>query len=135
MALLNPASVIVTALNGQTVESVLLASGTNLFAGELLPEPSARVVFVLNTGGPAPEPIMASGNIRRSRVQLLVRGAPGKLEEGEAFARGLLEWLHRRELAGFFSCLAGESQPVYLGRDEQQRPGWSLNFQVWSKEG
>ena len=134
MALPNPALDVATYLAGKTAGGVVLASGTNLFAGPMRADDLTQspAVFVLNTGGQAPEPYL--GGARRSffrpTVLLQVRGPVGDMGAGEAFARGLYELLHLQTLTGYVACYARDAQPLYLGEDTYAHGLWSINLEL-----
>lgn len=88
-------------------------------------------VFVLGTGGGAPEPYLGDGpneNLWRARVQVTVRGALDAFEQGEGLARACLAELHLAEPSGYVSVRAQESVPNYLGQDERGCHLWTVNF-------
>ena len=133
MALRNPADDLVSFLDTKTAGGVLLAKGTNLFAGpmrgtDFTPAPA---VFLLNTGGPPPSPYLGGQreSYFRATVQVLVRGAPGDQLAGENFARGVFQHLHLGAVSGYVGIFARDSQPAYLGDDEDQHGQWSINVE------
>lgn len=137
MALRNPASDLVTFLDGKTAGGVALAKASNLFAGpmrttDVTPSPA---VFLLNTGGPPPAPYLGGNreSYFRATVQVLVRGPAGDIEAGEALARGVYELLHLATVTGYVALFARDSQPAYLGEDADQHGLWSLNVECQYK--
>ena len=136
MALKDPAADIVAALNGETLASVALVTGTNLFAGEVPNEDfvsNVPTVGVLNTGGAAPSPYIGSSlnSFFRASVQITVRGAPSQFANGEALARAVMGALHlSRPDDSYVTVKVQESQPSYFGTDNSQRPQWTFNLEA-----
>jgi hypothetical protein len=131
MALVNPASAMVTALHG----TLGLTSGTNLFAGPRkgLDVSPAQAVFVQNQGGPQPEPYMGTSgeSFWQPEVWVHVRGNPEALETTETLARAIQDALHLADLGGgAIWCYAQNSQPTYAGEDDSGCPSFICTFQV-----
>lgn len=88
-------------------------------------------VFVLQGGGVAPSPYMGQGESwHLSRVQVTVRSALGLFGQGEALARALHAKAHLATVAGLTFIHAGESDPVYLGSDDEGAHRWAFNLDV-----
>ena len=135
MTLKDAATDLVAAMTGNTIGGQALVTGRNLFAG-LLGESQMRnlAVFVLNTGGTPPIPVITPSRSAyfQSAVQVLVYapgGSPGFIL-GEALARGVAGFLHQLVPSGYVTVLARDAQPVYLGPDPQDRHKWSTNFEA-----
>lgn len=132
MALLNPAADLRTFLTGKVAGGVTLTQGTNLFSGRMLVDDLSpgQAVFLLNTGGSAPEPLITPSRqaYYRPSVQLLVRGPVGNLEAGEALARGVFELVQQATVAGYVQVLARDSAPVLLEVDSAKRGIWGTNL-------
>lgn len=73
----------------------------------------------------------------RPGLQLIVRGAPYDHDGGHALAAALLDhftvdqetWGTGTDHAQYVEgCTPSQSEPIPLGRDDNQRPRWSLNF-------
>ena len=124
-----------------------LIKATNLFASPELPAVpggvgvSGQAVFVWPYGGEPPTPYFgdkgSAGSVYYANVQALVRSNPGDAAGGIALARAVRDALPRQEAgissAGsttYFFCLAKQSEPNYLGCDNQNRHRWSLNFKL-----
>jgi hypothetical protein len=118
------------------------AASPNLFVGPMRP-PSptgapaaaripARAVFVLETGGPAPQPYLDGRGVsfRRKNVQVLVRSEQADHSGGEALAKAILPVIHTHAPAGYVGALALD-EPAYIGTDEQGCHLWSTNFHLW----
>jgi hypothetical protein len=115
-----------------------LVSGTNLFAGPIRDLPGTipdKAVFCLATGGPAPEAFVsaATGNEERYHaVQVRVRGNPRDFASAVTLARGVRDTLHRTVPSGYLECAVRETEPNYLGQDEQGRDDFSINVELYS---
>lgn len=93
------------------------------------------VVAVIARPGFAPVASMPGGT---ARLQLVVRGAA--YDDDPAPARRLFGLFHRADLVTFDAggdteeFISGvsstQTEPEWLGRDDQQRSRWSLNFDV-----
>jgi len=106
-----------------------------------LPENKYPCLFVFGTGGFAPHPYVPT---ERVTFQIIIKGKPYKsdpynMANAEALAKSLIRHLHRK--ANFtvgsvqvFSCLASQSNPIFLGRDEEDRPIFSTNFTFYLRE-
>lgn len=132
-------SVAILSLPAPATGTVQLELAKNLFRGPMRavqPGVPARAVFVNNVGGVAPSRELGTGQaIFRQRVQIMVRGAPDGFTNDEGLARALLEkW--RLTGAGdpdHVSVNPQESEPNYLGQDEQGCHLWSINLEVVTK--
>lgn len=98
----------------------------------------AKAVFCLAGGGPPPEPYMDGTAIeeRFLRCQIMVRGLPGEGDVGatQTLAREVLALAHRAPLSGYIDVYVEESQPNYLGPDDDEHPLWSINVAAWRDE-
>jgi hypothetical protein len=137
ITLKNPAADIIALLTGQTMNSVLLTSGDNLFATPVYMEAASLVVLVTNSGGNAPEPFVGTtaAALFRSSVQIVVQSEPGVdgFNQGEGLARLILGYLQQvgTTLTGYITALFREGAPTFVGVDpETQRNSWSLNLDV-----
>lgn len=109
-----------------------LTVGTNLFSTELeIPaEASVPAVFVRPAGGPPPEPYFGShGSDHILQLSILVRGEREKAKEGFALARSVAGALQKASIAPYYSVLLREAQPVSLGTDDHDAPGWSIGVE------
>ncbi len=98
-------------------------------AGEgLMPQ---LAVYVLQSGGPPPSPYMGQGESWHvTRVQVTVRGAIGAYLTAAALARALHAKAHLLAMAGYTYCKAGESDPAYLGTDDENAHRFVFNLDV-----
>lgn len=129
----NPASDLATYLAGKTVGGVALVQATNLFVGKMrgndtTPSPS---VWLLNTGGPPPEPYLGGSRqgFYRAQVQILVRGPAGDMQTGEQIARDVFELVAQLQLTGYVSTFAQSAQPIWLLEDNAQHDVWVTNVE------
>jgi hypothetical protein len=127
-----PGADVVTRLNSAVAA---LTSGTNLFEGPVRPPRAtvpATAVFVLATGGPPPEPYLGQGiDWRVSNVQATVRGEVGAgFAAGQTLARSVLDAIQRGGLSGYVRVLVVESEPTYLGQDENGHYLWTVNARL-----
>jgi hypothetical protein len=132
--LLNPASDLAAALTGQTLGSVALITGTNLFYTRIHPMPMGLVVQLLNSAGQAPMPLLGNGtSVYRASVQALVFGSPGEdgFVQGEALARGVAGYLHQLRPSGYVSLFVRDSSPTIQEPDpETQRHRWTISIEA-----
>lgn len=131
MSLLDPAGDLRDFLNGKSAGGTTLTKGTNLYAGRMLSTDTTpgQAVFLLNTGGPAPQPYLSPSRTSyyQAAVQVLVRGPVGGVEAGQLLARGVLELLHQATVAGYVQVLARDSAPQLLEVDSSRRGVWAVN--------
>lgn len=126
-----PDSDLVTALD----TALSLASGTNLFRGpvrEVSADCPPTAVFCLTTGGPPPSPYIGIGeDFRRSTVQVRIRSdLADTFETGQELARSVLTALQRAVVSGYVWCYVRESEPNYLGQDDNENHEWSVNVEL-----
>jgi hypothetical protein len=131
----NPASDLATELSGQTLGGVTLASTENLFFRPSVPVPMATCLYLLNTGGLAPEPFAGTTahGVFHPTVQALIYSTPGDdgYDEGETFANAVFAAIQQigTTLNNYLTAMSDTSGPMYLGQDEDtQRNTWSMNF-------
>lgn len=135
VTLKNCASDVVTALNGQTLGGVALATGNNLFAYPTPYPLSDLVVEVVNPGGGEMAPYIGSTDkaLATSPVQVLIHSSPGAdgFSQGETLGRAVLGYLQQNVLSGYVTVLSREASPTWLGMDpETQRNSWSINLEA-----
>lgn len=121
----------------------LLASSLGLTLGQDCVEGPVRppdglikqkAVFVLPTGGPAPEPSRPTKAIRYASVQLRIRGDVDKYDAGLLFARAIRDVTHFAAIANYIDCEVLESEPNWLGYDNEHCPEWSHNVRMKFEE-
>lgn len=110
------------------------AADGNLLVGPVRPVANTvgqLGVFVLQTGGRQPLPYMGQDeSFHVSRVQVTVRSQVNAFAEGEALARALHAKAHTHAPAGYTYCLASESEPLYLGTDEENAHRFTFNLDL-----
>ncbi|KPJ59103.1 MAG: hypothetical protein AMJ46_12620 [Latescibacteria bacterium DG_63] len=119
-----------------------LTAGTNLFEGPVRPVGTGipdKAVFVLATGGPAPEPFLAgdASSPDEERVHSLlirVRSEPGEFNNGQTLARSVRDAAHRASVAGYLDVSIRECDPAYLGADDEGRHEWSIGVDMEIQE-
>jgi hypothetical protein len=131
----NAAADLLTALAGQTLAGVLLTEDDNLFKRAIYPVPMGLVAVLRNSGGTAPVPYLnpTASAYFAPTVQCLVYGMPGAdgYDSAEALARAVLGYLHQGSVTGYVSVFARDSQPTYVGLDEDtERHVFSINLEV-----
>jgi hypothetical protein len=114
-----------------------LTVGTNLFTSEEIPVDAAVPgssgklpgVYVRAAGGPPPEPYFGSfGSDHILQLSVLVRGERDQDPEGWSLARRVADSLQKATISPFYSVLLRDAQPVFLGRDDHDAPGWSIGL-------
>lgn len=94
---------------------------------------TAPQVAIIDTGGIFPYDSHNSTPPARPGLQILVRGLPNAWADAAAKARAV--WASLRASAPTGVMLASPTtSPIDLGRDDQNRPTWSMNFQLIVKE-
>lgn len=111
------------------------AAGGNLITGPIRPYNEGSVpqlaVFVLQNGGPAPEPYMGQGESWHvTRVQVTVRSEVNAYGAGHALARALHARAHLNTPAGYAFCKASESDPIYVGTDDENAHLFVFNLDL-----
>lgn len=119
-----------------------LTKGTNLFMGPgrgISDEIPAKSVFVLASGGPPPLIHLNGGSVpdtKEPACQIIIRGEHKAFSAGQTLARAVYAAIHKSSpadnVAG--SCLAQQSEPIYIGEDEQGFPGWTINVLLFREE-
>lgn len=108
----------------------------NVFVEWMPPSPNVAVMVAGQPGLPQLSRLATD----LPGLQVIVRADPYSVEAGHALARAVYSALtcldgvtldeggpHEVYVIG---CTATQSEPAPIGRDELQRPEWSLNFQL-----
>jgi len=116
-----------------------LTYGTNLFPGPMRPSGEGSIphecVFVISTGGLAPQQFVGmSTSIKYHGAQVMIRGDRKDFQGGLALARSCYDAAHKAPLSGYIDCLVVESDPSYLGEDDDGHPLWSINLILHIRE-
>ena len=106
-------------------------TGTNLFYGPVRPagdEYPSRCIFVVPTGGAAPEAFLGqSYAYRRSALQIRTRGDRQDYNAALADARAIRDVVHYAVLSGYVDCRVQNTEPIPLGTDEAGHHEFSIN--------
>lgn len=115
--------------------------GTSIFYGpehaqRTSPTVPAAAIFVISSGGPAPEPkCHTSGeSLYKARVQIIVRAATDTYQTGLTKARSVMAALQGVVLSGYVVCFLDQSEPIYIGRNAADQDRWSVNVTVWKQQ-
>jgi hypothetical protein len=116
-----------------------LTLGTNLFVGSIRPASSSgpsmppQAVFVISTPGPAPLTFKGAGqgSLSMGMIQVRLRSQPNDFLTAQTLSRQIRDTLHRATIAGYVYVVARQSEPQYLGQDQQGNEEFSLNFDLW----
>lgn len=117
-----------------------LTKDTNLFAskeqaaGDYIPHNS---VFVLASGGPAPEAYVAgdTGDEQRfSALQIIIRSDPRDYNTGVTNARTVRDALHHATISGYVDVRVNETEPLYIGENDVGAHIWTTNLELWHEE-
>jgi hypothetical protein len=110
-----------------------LTAASNLFTSEELPSTDGGPipgVYVRPSGGPAPSPYFGSGGSDHIfQLSILVRGEKDRDPEGWSLARSISDSLQKASISPFYSVLLRDAQPVFIGRDDHDAPGWSIGLE------
>lgn len=132
MTALNAASAVATAMQAAGLGTV----GVDIFIGQERPSGDGFPVaayFVLSTGGPPPDDFLGDSQrrgVKHHRVQVIVRGVPGDLSAGLSAAISAHAALHHATVTGAIRCAAQQSEPVFIGTNDQEQLRWSINLVV-----
>ena len=112
--------------------------GTNIFVGGKLP-PSALVpnacIFCLAIGGPQPMKYMGSSDsFYEKDVQIIIRGDRNAINAARTKARAVMTEMQESGIGGYTGNFCLESEPNYLGLDDQEMPVFTINVRLWVKE-
>jgi hypothetical protein len=115
-----------------------LTKGTNLFKGKVQAAGGAipaRAVFVLANGGPAPETYSGSPESRRySALQVRTRVEQQAFGVGQSLARDIRDALDQANISGMIDTRVNETEPLYIGEDDDGMHEWSTNIELWYEE-
>jgi len=124
---------ILSDLAGYLTSKSIAVTGETLFLGRLPPSPD--VVMALRQSGGLPPTEYFEGAIERPRVQVLVRGVNYSTARlwAEQVYQSFLD-LVNIELSGtwYLQC-EPDSPPGFLERDDNNRPIFVMNVEVWRK--
>ncbi|NBI30776.1 minor capsid protein [Chengkuizengella marina] len=74
-------------------------------------------------------------SLKRPSFQVIIRGGKNEGKETEQKANEIFQFFHQRkefEIEGYriVICLADQSVPFFIGKDENDRPLYSVNFSL-----
>jgi hypothetical protein len=109
-------------------------AGANIIIGPMKP-PSQYVpvesIWIISTGGAAPDHVFGGMyTIQKPTVQILVRGSPNDYKGSKGLAQSVYDALNGAEPEGVWPILPMQSEPVWVGPDESNRPIWSINLLI-----
>lgn len=118
--------------------AVVLTYGTdgNLLIGPVRPLTEGvtpqLAVYVLQSGGVQPLPYLGDSgqSWHQSRVQVTVRSALNLFQQAESLARALHAKAHLAVISGLTFVHASESEPTYLGTDDEGAHRFVFNLDV-----
>ena len=117
-----------------------LTTGTNLFnsklraVGDGIP---VEAVFCMASGGPPPEAYLQGGvgdEARFSAVSCFIRSENRDFSGGQDLARTVRDALHHQDISGYHDVRASETEPIYVGEDDDGNHNWTANFELWHEE-
>lgn len=120
-----------------------LTAGTNLFDGPEVGQGTGvphEACFVLSYGGAPTIAHMGKGYEERyPMVQVRVRSGVDDYAGGEALSRAVLHAIHHRAVArsigGYYTDVTvQQSEPLYIGHDNDRCHRWSINVELWHRE-
>jgi len=107
---------------------------TSIFVGPEKAQDASRFpaasVFVFASGGPAPQPYIGTSTqcLFRARVSVVCRGEAQDYQGSLTKARAVITAGNRATVTGYISCLALDSEPIWLGYNDQMQPRWLVSF-------
>ena len=129
-ALKTPAADLAALLNNQTLGTVALVQGTNLFPTHMrnVDVVTSPAVFLFDSGGSAPELLFGSSRsaIYHPTVQVQVRGPAGDDPAGQTLANAVFAYLAQIVPAGYIGVFVQSSAPAPVGEDSSQHQVWSF---------
>jgi minor capsid protein len=108
--------------------------GTSIFVGDELPVSAAvpeNCVFVRpGVSPPSEDTFKRLHGMARFGVQVQVRGPRLDFLTAYTKARAIRSGCHGSPPSGYQDCKALASDPLYLGKDSQDRPSFTINFHL-----
>ena len=103
--------------------------GVDLFVSQVAPDPEDAIFVVPPYGGlPAQRVLGGATEIRFPTVQVRVRRT--SYATGYTAAKNAYAALQGANISGYMSCEVLQSEPIYLGTDENGWHSWSLNVRL-----
>lgn len=119
-----------------------LTKNTNLFRSKVraisgqIPSVAA---FCLASGGPPPQGY-ADGtaiNRRYSGVQIRVvalANTDNNFKTGQDLAKECRDAVHHAALSGYIDVRVLETEPIYIGENNDRHHEWSINVELWHEQ-
>ena len=118
--------------------ALTLVAGTSIFDSPVRASGNGvaeKAIFVAPSGGPAPQALAGQSlAFRRSFLQVRVRGDQQDYAGGLAFARSARDATQYAAIAGYTDVRIQETEPIYIGQDDQDRHEWTINVEMSFKE-
>ena len=117
-----------------------LTLGTNLFVGLLREKGTGiphQAVFCLSAGGAPPDAFMYGGSgteERHSDVKIYVRSNPHDFSGGQTLARSVRDAIHHVVPSGYLESEVQESEPNYLGQQENGEHLWTITTELLHRQ-
>lgn len=114
-------------------------TGANIFRGPPRKPGNGipvKAMFCLATGGPVPQQYTTDGStseVRYTSVQVTIRGDVEAFGAGQTLARACRDALHKSTISGYFNVEVRESEPTFIGVDDQESPRWTINVSMWAQ--
>lgn len=108
------------------------SGGWSIHIGKL-PAGNDQVIGLFQNGGSPADRLFDGVGNRHPMLQVRVRATQGGFSTGETKAAAivtLLHAVHNQTLTSTKYLQIRSMSEIYLGTDDQGRPGWSLNFAV-----
>lgn len=124
-------------LTGQTVGTLTMTSGTNLFAGHPDDDADAGIpdiaVFCRVEGGNPPSPYFGGASAddwNMVTLAIYVRWTKAGRGAGRAAAEALNKLMHKGAVSGYTMVMAMQSSPLELEKDGKERHTWKMSYRV-----
>lgn len=139
-----PSAALATIIDAATASLTL---NTNLFIQEERDPGSAAedgtgipltACFVLNNGGEPPESYCnndpSAVKLYKPAVLIRTRCEPGAFATGQALARTIRDAVHDYPPSPYILCKVRESEPLYIGEDDNRCHVWEQNVDMWIED-
>lgn len=122
----------------ELVTALSLTAGTDIFDSPVRPPGrgvAEKAIFISPSGGPAPQALAGQAlAIRRSALTVRVRGDQSDFDGGLSFARSARDAIQYAALAAYIDVRIQETDPIYLGQDDEEHHEWNINVEMSFKE-
>lgn len=113
-----------------------LTLGTNCFASKVRPPGDgipSKCVFCWASGGPAPDAYIDGGggaNHYYPQVRIRVRSDVNDFSGGVTFSQTIRDAAHELDVSGYYDARIQESEPIYIGEDDEGHHEWSMTLEL-----